>query len=85
MTEGARPYRSALRDEQSRTTRRRIVDAGGELFVAHGYVPTTIDAIAERAGVSRQDRVHVGRWQSRRAQAGLRLDPRRRRRARRDR
>ena len=54
MTDGARPYRSALRDEQSRMTRRRIVDAGGELFVAHGYVPTTIDAIAERAGVSRR-------------------------------
>lgn len=54
MTDGARPYRSTLRDEQSRTTRRRIVDAGGELFVAHGYVPTTIDAIAERAGVSRR-------------------------------
>src|SRR3954468_3548737 len=54
MTEGSRPYRSALRDEQSRTTRRRIVDAGGELFVANGYVPTTIDAIAERAGVSRR-------------------------------
>ena len=54
MSDGSRPYRSALRDEQSRTTRRRIVDAGGELFVTHGYVPTTIDAIAERAGVSRR-------------------------------
>jgi AcrR family transcriptional regulator len=54
MTDRARPYRSTLRDEQARTTRRRIVDAGGELFVAHGYVPTTIDAIAERAGVSRR-------------------------------
>ena len=54
MTDRSRPYRSALRDEQSRATRRRIVDAGGELFVAHGYGPTTIDAIAERAGVSRR-------------------------------
>jgi AcrR family transcriptional regulator len=54
MTDRSRPYRSTVRDEQSRATRRRIVDAGGELFVAHGYVPTTIDAIAERAGVSRR-------------------------------
>jgi AcrR family transcriptional regulator len=54
MTAGGRPYRSALRDEQSRATRRRIVDAGAALFVESGYVPTTIDAIAERAGVSRR-------------------------------
>ena len=50
----ARPYRSALRDEQARATRRRIVDAAGELFVERGYGPTTIDAIAARAGVSRK-------------------------------
>lgn len=49
-----RQYRSTLRDEQSRLTRRRIVDAGAELFVERGYVPTTIDAIAERAEVSRR-------------------------------
>jgi AcrR family transcriptional regulator len=54
LTTGPRPYRSTLRDEQSRVTRRRIVDAGAELFVERGYVPTTIDAIAERAGVSRR-------------------------------
>ncbi|MGR6965012.1 TetR/AcrR family transcriptional regulator [Geodermatophilus sp. URMC 61] len=54
MTGGGRPYRSALRDEQSQATRRRIVDAGASLFVESGYVPTTIDAIAERAGVSRR-------------------------------
>ncbi len=54
MSEGTRTYRSAVRDEQSRATRRRIVDAGAELFVAQGYVATTIDAIAERAGVSRR-------------------------------
>jgi AcrR family transcriptional regulator len=54
MSEGPRPYRSVVRDEQSRRTRRRIVDAGAELFVDLGYVPTTIDAIAERAGVSRK-------------------------------
>jgi AcrR family transcriptional regulator len=49
-----RPYRSTLRDEQARSTRRRIVDAGAELFVERGYVPTTIDDLAERAGVSRR-------------------------------
>ena len=30
------------------------MDAADELFVARGYGPTTIDAIAERAGVSRK-------------------------------
>lgn len=54
MSDVPRPYRSTLREEQSRGTRRRIVDAGAELFVERGYVPTTIDAIAERAGVSRR-------------------------------
>jgi AcrR family transcriptional regulator len=54
MSEATRPYRSALRDDQARATRRRIVDAGAELFVASGYASTTIDAIAARAGVSRK-------------------------------
>jgi AcrR family transcriptional regulator len=49
-----RPYRSTLREEQARATRRRIVAAGHDLFVELGYVPTTIDAIADRAGVSRK-------------------------------
>jgi AcrR family transcriptional regulator len=50
----ARPYRSKLRDEQAQATRRRIVDAGHELFIERGYGPTTIDAIADRAEVSRK-------------------------------
>jgi AcrR family transcriptional regulator len=50
----ARPYRSSLRDEHARETRRRIVQAGGELFVQQGYGQTTIDAIAARAGVGRK-------------------------------
>jgi AcrR family transcriptional regulator len=54
MTAHTRPYRSTLRDEQARTTRRRIVDAGRDLFVERGYGPTTVDAIADRAGVSRK-------------------------------
>jgi AcrR family transcriptional regulator len=49
-----RPYRSALREEQARRTRRAIVSAASVLFVENGYVGTTVDAIAERAGVSRK-------------------------------
>jgi AcrR family transcriptional regulator len=49
-----RPYRSALREEQARRTRRAIVSAASALFVENGYVATTVDAIAERAGVSRK-------------------------------
>jgi AcrR family transcriptional regulator len=49
-----RAYRSGLRDEQARRTRRSIVAAAGELFAADGFAATTIDAIAARAGVSRQ-------------------------------
>jgi AcrR family transcriptional regulator len=49
-----RQYRSTLRDEQARATRRRIVDAGAALFVERGYVPTTIADLAEHAGVSRR-------------------------------
>jgi AcrR family transcriptional regulator len=54
VAETSRPYRSALREEQARATRRRIVAAGRELFVTQGYGPTTVDAIADRAGVSRK-------------------------------
>ena len=54
MTEHHRPYRSKLRDEQAAATRRRIVDAGRDLFIERGYAATTIDAIAERAEVSRK-------------------------------
>ena len=49
-----RPYRSPLREEHARLTRRRIVHTSAELFVERGYVATTIDAIAERAGVGRK-------------------------------
>jgi AcrR family transcriptional regulator len=49
-----RPYRSRAREDQARATRRRIVDAGAALFVERGYAATTIDAIAERAGVGRK-------------------------------
>jgi AcrR family transcriptional regulator len=49
-----RAYRSAMRDDQARLTRRAVVSAAAELFVERGYAATTIDAVAERAGVSRR-------------------------------
>ena len=49
-----REYRSVVCDQQARHTRRRVVDAAAELFVDRGYTGTTIDAVAERASVSRR-------------------------------
>jgi len=49
-----KPYTSELRAAQARATRRAIVDAAARLFTEHGYGATTIDAIAEAAGVSRK-------------------------------
>ena len=49
-----KPYNSALRAAQARATRRAIVDAAARLFVERGYGATTVDAIAEAAGVSRK-------------------------------
>ncbi len=50
----SRPYRSDLRAEQARATRRAVVAAARDLFVERGYAGTTVDAVAERAGVSRK-------------------------------
>jgi AcrR family transcriptional regulator len=49
-----KPYNSALRAAQARATRRAIVDAAARLFIERGYGATTVDAIAETAGVSRK-------------------------------
>jgi AcrR family transcriptional regulator len=49
-----RTYRSELRAESARQTRRRIVEAARGLFETRGYAGTTIDAVAEAAGVSRR-------------------------------
>ena len=49
-----KPYNSALRAAQARATRRAIVDAAARLFIERGYGATTVDAIAEAAGVSRK-------------------------------
>ncbi len=50
----ARQYRSTLRGEQVRATRRAVVAAARDLFVERGFAGTTIDAVAMRAGVSRK-------------------------------
>jgi AcrR family transcriptional regulator len=53
--EGARGrYRSPLREERAKDTRRRITTAGLELFAGRGYPATTVTAIAEAAGVAVQ-------------------------------
>lgn len=49
-----KPYTSTLRAAQARATRRAIVDAAARLFTERGYGATTVDAIAEAAGVSRK-------------------------------
>jgi AcrR family transcriptional regulator len=48
-----RRYESPLRRTQAAATRRAIIDAATRLFVERGFVATTMDAIAEAAGVSR--------------------------------
>lgn len=54
MSQARRPYRSTLRAEQARATRRAVVDAARDLFVELGWSRTTIDAVAARAEVSRK-------------------------------
>jgi AcrR family transcriptional regulator len=55
---GSRSYSSAVREEQARRTRARIVQAADELFRERGYAKATMKDIAERAGVAR-DTVHA--------------------------
>jgi AcrR family transcriptional regulator len=43
-----------IRDRKARETRSRIAEAALELFVTQGYAETTIDQIAESAGVGRR-------------------------------
>lgn len=47
------PYRSPLRTAQARATRLAIIEAAGRLFIERGYAATSIDAVAEAAGVGR--------------------------------
>jgi AcrR family transcriptional regulator len=46
-----RQYRSQVRTAAAEETRRRIREAAVALFVAHGYLGTTLREVAERAGV----------------------------------
>jgi AcrR family transcriptional regulator len=48
-----RSYESPLRKAQAAATRRAIIDAASALFIERGYVATSMEAIAEAAGVSR--------------------------------
>jgi AcrR family transcriptional regulator len=54
VTSPTRRYVSPTRDEQTRATRRRILDAAHTLFLTRGYAGTTLDAVASEAGVSVQ-------------------------------
>lgn len=43
-----------LRERKRRETSARIIEEGLKLFVKHGYEGTTLDAIAQAAGISRR-------------------------------
>ena len=49
----SRTYRSPRREEAARQTRAAVLAAAAELFVAQGYGATSVDQVAERAGVSK--------------------------------
>ncbi|TYB57156.1 TetR/AcrR family transcriptional regulator [Nonomuraea sp. PA05] len=51
MSDGKRPGKKA---QKSAETRRRLLSAAGELFVARGYGATTLQEVADRAGVAVQ-------------------------------
>ena len=51
---GTRRYASLKRDEQARQTRREIVAAAHRLLLDRGYPATTIELIAQEAGVAIQ-------------------------------
>ncbi|MFK4505415.1 TetR family transcriptional regulator [Bradyrhizobium daqingense] len=52
--EDASPKMEGLREQKRRETLRRIADTGLRLFLRNGYEATTLDAIAEAAGISRR-------------------------------
>ncbi len=52
QSEGRRGYHSPRRAEQAAATRRAVLEAARDLFVAAGYSATTVADIAQRAQVS---------------------------------
>ena len=54
MAEGVKSHRGRRREAQAEATRRAIVEAGRRLFLEHGYVGTTMESIADDAGVAVQ-------------------------------
>jgi AcrR family transcriptional regulator len=52
MSATARPYRSPLRTEQARRTRRRILEAARQSFRDRGYAATTLAEVAGEAAVA---------------------------------
>lgn len=50
--------KEGLRERKRRETYRRIAETGMKLFITHGYEATTLDAIAEAAGISRRTFFH---------------------------
>jgi AcrR family transcriptional regulator len=48
-----RKYSSPLRERQVQATRRAVLAAARELFIAQGYGATTVEQIAQHAGVSK--------------------------------
>ena len=56
MAEPVKPraYRSTLRADQARDTRRRVREAADHLFLERGFTDVSIDDIAKQAGVARQ-------------------------------
>src|SRR3954470_7746681 len=51
---GGRRTRAQAAHDRAAATRARIVAAAGPLFVEHGYLDTTVSAIAKAAGVAVQ-------------------------------
>lgn len=48
-----RPRPSTLRRPSAQSTRADIIEAAGRLFIERGYGPTSMDEVAEAAGVTR--------------------------------